>query len=479
MRTSVYSQLGLASGRAHLEVLVLAAALFGVSGCTSDREATPAGPALSGAAAHRNVILVSVDTLRADRLGVSGHRVAGASPSPNIDRFLATGVRFDRALAPRAITWPSLASVLTGVYPSAHGVYENGYELVDGIPTLATQLSAEGYRTGRFLSNMCSANHRGWDQAFCSRGVDSKILPEVSSWLDDLDSTRPFLLWVHYFGAHSPYYNGGDRATRILDPGYQGPVAPKKGQLNRIMTESMPLNEADLRHLDALYDASVMGSDRFVGELLTEIERRGLTQDSVLIFLADHGEDLYDHHGYIYHACSVYQSGLHVPLAFVAPGLVEPGGVVTRDVELLDVTPTLLDLLGIDPIAVQHGVSLVPELERPGRGGDRPAFSEYQPLAIRTAQLGDWKLIDNPNHDSPYCLPGAPEGHYPLAPVELYHLADDPLETTNLAGQYPDKVEELRELIRLRFADLPTELTPQELPEELKRELEALGYVAN
>ena len=106
----------------------------------------------------------------------------------------------------------------------------------------------------------------------------------------------------------------------------------------------------------------------------------------------------------------------------------------------MDVTPTVLDLIGVTPPDSLHGTSLVPYLEStelPGSG--RPAFSEYGSSRLHTVQLGDWKLVDNPDHDSPYCLPGAPEGHYPVAKTELYNLADDPLETTNLADQYPEK----------------------------------------
>lgn len=435
---------------------------------------------LSGIAAGRNLILISVDTLRADRLGINQYKVQGASPSPQIDALIGSGVHFATTIAPRAITWPSLASVLTGLYPSAHGAYENGYELVDGIITLPMVLQTQGYQTARFLSNMCRANHLGWSHSYCSQGVDSQINPEVVDWLDRAETQQPLFLWVHFFGAHGPYYNGGERATKELDPGYEGPVAPRKGLLNRIMTEEIALDEADLRHLDALYDAAVMGTDNFVGELLAALESRDLMDNSVVVFLADHGEDLYDHNGYIYHACSVYQSGLHVPMAIAAPGLIDAGGVVEHGVELMDVPPTVLDLLGVTSLTGLHGSSLVPYLERPQSSGTgKPAYSEYPPANIHTVQVGDWKLVDNPDLVSPYCLPDAPVGHYPLERVELYNLAEDPLETTNLAEQYPDKVAELQALIEERFAGLSTDLQPQDIPEDLKKELEALGYFVN
>ena len=450
------------------------------AGCGGRGDREPQQSRLSGSAGGRNLILITIDTLRADRLGVNGHKVLGATPSPHIDGFLASGAHFANAIAPRAITWPSLATVLTGLYPSGHGVYENGYELGEGSLTLPMVLHAAGYQTGRFMSNMCSASAVGWESTYCSRSADKKINPEVFAWLDELEPDRPFFLWVHYFGAHGPYYNGGNRAQKRLDPGYRGPVQPRQGMLNRIMTEPIPLGEADLRHLDALYDAAVMGADRYAGELLTELSARDLLAGGVAVLLADHGEDLYDHNQYLYHACSVYQSGLHVPLGIVAPGILEPGTVVEAGVELADVAPTILDLLALEGSLAAHGSSLVPLLERPEAAGRvQPAFSEFPPSSMRTVQVGEWKLIDNPDSYWPFCLPGAPEDHYPIERVELYNLAADPLETQNLAAEYPQRVEEMQRLIEQHFAELPSNLTPQELPEELKKELEALGYVTN
>ena len=120
--------------------LLLVSAVISACGQTAEEGSAGAGD-LSGAAAGRHVILVTVDTLRADRLGIHGHTVEGASPSPHIDALMASGTHFSTTIAPRAITWPSLASVLTGLYPSGHGAFENGYELADDIPTLATLLA--------------------------------------------------------------------------------------------------------------------------------------------------------------------------------------------------------------------------------------------------------------------------------------------------------------------------------------------------
>lgn len=436
---------------------------------------------LDGAAKGWNVVLISVDTLRADRLGAYGYKGWPAHPpSPAIDAQLASGVVFDQAMSVRAETWPSLGSLLTGLYPSGHGVVENGYGFPDDLPTLPRILHKERYRTGAFLSNMCDANHQGWDDFWCSGGRDGKAVQAALDWARaHKDDRKPFFLWLHLFGAHSPYYNGGDLADRELDPGYQGPLGTKKWQLNRIMTEKIPLTDRDVRHLDALYDAAVTGSDRLAGSLLDGLRAAGRMEKTVVIFTADHGEELYDHNGYLYHACSVYQTGLHVPLGISAPGLIPAGARVPQTVELIDVLPTLLSLLGVKAPEEQHGRSLVPYLERPGAGGaGKPAFSEYGSAPIHTVVRDGWKLVHNPTGFAPVCIPDAPPGHYPIGREELYEISRDPEEKTNLAEAQPARVAELTSLIRQRFAGLRSRAGKQDVDEKLRKELKALGYVA-
>jgi len=301
---------------------ILLLVLLALAACGGKKQApAPKRGHLDGAARGWNVVLVSVDTLRADRLGAYGYTGwPGHPPSPGVDAQLASGVVFEQAMSQRAETWPSLGSLLTGLYPSGHGVVENGYGFPDDLPTLPRLLHGAGYRTGAFLSNMCKANHQGWDDFDCSGGKDGKAVQAALDWSRKLDGKQPFFLWVHLFGAHNPYYNGGDLADRELDPGYQGPLGTKKWQLNRIMTEKVPLTDRDVRHLDALYDAAVIGSDRLATSLLDGLRAAGRLEKTVVIFTADHGEELYDHNGYIYHACSVYQTGLHVPQAPMADG---------------------------------------------------------------------------------------------------------------------------------------------------------------
>ena len=444
--------------------------------CSDSKPKTENRP-LTGAAKGWNVVLVSVDTLRADRLGAYGY--TARANSPRIDAQLAAGVAFDQAMSQRASTWPSLASLLTGLYPSGHGVNENGYGFPDDLPTLPKLLHGAGYQTGAFLSNMCQANHQGWDAFACSGGQDGKNVRRALEWAGTVDGKRPFLLWVHLFGAHPPYYNGGDLAEK-LDPGYSGPLGPRKRLLDPVMTQPIGLNARDVQHLNALYDAAVQGSDHSVGALLDGLKAAGRLERTVVIFTADHGEELYQHNHYLYHSCSVYQTALHVPLGISAPGLLTPGARVPQTMELIDVLPTLLAMLGVAPPAEQHGRSLVPFLEKPDPGRRAiPAFSEYGSTTIHTALQDHWKLVHNPDAVSPVCIPDAPPGHYPIAREELYDLSRDPGETTNLAAREPERVKAMAELIRRRFEGLRNRVRKQELPEDLQKELKSLGYVAH
>ncbi len=459
-----------------LPALTIVLAGFVLTACPapSERSEGEAIRGLSAAARGWNVVLISVDTLRADHLNAYGY--ATRKTSPWIDSLIGQGVRFDRAQAPRSLTWPSLASVMTGLYPRSHGVTTNGYQLVDALQTLPELLQAAGYQTGAFLGNMCpGANHQGWDRRVCKK--DPKIGRAALRWLQEVDPARPFFLWTHWMGAHSPFRMGG-RLAAELDPGYEGPIRPNIGAFEGLMRDGVELDEADLRHVAALYDASIIVTDRRLRALFGELAPGGRPERTLFVFLADHGEELFQHHGYLTHACSVYQNGLRVPLAFTAPPLVEAGGAVDAWVELIDVAPTVLELVGVEAPRAMDGKSLVPYLERPGRGGQgRPAFSEWPGQGLRTVSAGDWKLIDNPEGFRPVCFKDAPPDFFALERVELYDLAADRAERRNLAAEHPRKVAELRALIEERFDTVLDRGLEQEVPDEIRRELQALGYV--
>lgn len=427
----------------------------------------------AGGAQGWNVVLLSVDTVRADRLNSYGY--SERSTSPKIDQLLASGVRVARAVAPRALTWPSLASVLTGQYPSSHGLVGNGYKFADGQRTLAHSFAGEGYATSAFLSNMCEANHQGWDHFACSDGDDSLAIAEAVDWWSELAPEEPRFMWVHLFATHSPYRNGRGHVDR-LDPDYDGPLEMRSAVINRLVSEEGALSARDRAHLDAMYDAAMMGTDLLVSELLKGLEPGGQLDRTLIIFLSDHGEELYDHNQYAFHACSMYETVLHVPLAFIAPGVLPTGTVSTAAAELLDVAPTIAELVGVEPPPDIEGVSLVPYLSREGHGNRRKAaFSEYDPNAkIHTVFLDNWKLIRNPTGKIINCRrSGRP---FAIAPIELYQVTADPLEQSNLSAGQPDRVAYLSSLIEARFADAPA-AEVQEIEPELRQKLEGLGYL--
>jgi len=459
--------------------------LLALGACQRAPQPQPERRRLAGGGKGWNVVLLTVDTLRADRLGAYGYT---ARPnSPKIDTQLASGVLFEQAMSQRASTWPSLASLLTGLYPSGHGVAENGYGFPDDLPTLPKLLHGAGYQTAAFLSNMCDANHKGWDAFACSGGQDGKSVRRALEWMQGLHQgdnqgdnhgKRPFFLWVHLFGAHPPYYNGGALADE-LDPGYTGTLGPKKWQLDPVMTKPIALGARDVQHLNALYDAAVTGSDRLSGSLLEGLKAAGRLDRTIVIFAADHGEELYQHNRYLYHSCSVYQTTLHVPQGLSAPGVIPAGARVPQVVELIDVLPTLLDLLGVAKPAEQHGKSLLPYMEKPEGRRSLPAFSEYGSTNIHTVLQDNWKLVHNPDAISPVCIPDAPPNHYPIGRAELYDLGKDPREKANLAATQPARVAELSKLIRNRFAGIKNRTRKQEMSDEVKKKMNELGYVAH
>ncbi len=460
---------------------LLGALVLCLAACGSGREDTGrSGGRLAGSARGWNVVLVSVDTQRPDRLGAYGYERRATSARTDA-LLLGPGVRFERAMSPRGATWPALASLLTGLYPRGHGVIRNGYGFPDDLPTLPIVLQQAGYQTGAFLNNMHKANHRGWDEFDYGRGDDRRLVRRALAWSRRLDPDRPYFLWAHLFGPHSPYH-----MAKLLDeipgadPAYDGPIKMGKVALDRVLSDRIPLAADDLEQLNALYDGAVLATDQAVGRLLDGLRSAPGAERTLFIYTSDHGEELYQHHAYLYHACSVYQTVLHVPLAIVAPGLLAPGTAIDQLVELVDVMPTLLELIGLEPPAEQHGVSLVRLLERPDAEGEgRPAFSEYDDTSIRTVLSGDWKLVLNPDGEEPECVPGAPDFPFPIGRYELYDLAADPGESRNLAAERPELVRELERLVEERFEGLSDRSRDQEIPDELRRELEALGYVAD
>jgi len=400
-----------------------------------------------------NVVLITLDTTRADRLGCYGYADAR---TPNLDALARGGVLFAQAATTVPLTQPAHSSIMTGLYPTYHGVRANGgTALSQGHPTLAEALAQEGYQTGAFIGAFVLDGRWGLNQGFqvyddrfdlekykhldlggVQKPAD-QVMNAALAWLESRDQ-RPFFAWVHLYDAHTPYQPPEPFFSEFVS---RGPAA--------------------------LYDGEIAFADQQVGRLVSWLQKAGQDRNTVVVVLGDHGEALGSHgegtHGYF-----VYDYALHVPFIVVAPFDELRGVRVDSQVSAVDVFPTILALCGIDVASKVHGRSLLPLMFNPRTHAKAYAYGEsmtpnlqfgWSPLrCLRSAR---YKLIQAPR-------------------PELYDLAADPGEQTNVFDQQPALAREMAgELDRL-IADTSRDAPAPEaadLDKETVERLAALGYV--
>ena len=343
-----------------------------------------------------NVLLIVVDTLRADHMSCYGY---GRETTPSVDRLAAEGWRFESALSAAPWTTPSMGALLTSRYPSMLGIADVTSAMPEGVPLLAEVLRDEGYATGAVVSHsFCSAEWgfaRGFesfndDNALGHFGISSsdvsKLALEFLEARASSDDGRPFFLWLHYFDPHNQYIPHEDHPfpNEVGDAGRVGPRTAFR-KLRR-MAESMTPGE--LAEVVRYYDSEIAFTDRQIGRVLRRLDELGLAADTLIVFTADHGEEL-NERGHFGHAYSLFDELVHVPLILRIPG--ESPRVVRELVSLVDVTPTLLELLGIRAPGGPHGMvgrSLLHGTK------DRTVFAETSRQAdLRAAVKGPWKLV--------------------------------------------------------------------------------------
>lgn len=343
-------------------------ALLAAAGCTQRPPAPPP-----------NIILILIDTLRPDRLGAYGNT---RGLSPFLDELAARSTVFQHAYAQSSWTSASVASLFTSRYQSQHGVTSFSSVLQPEEETLAEALRARGYDAGSFVANFLLRANLGYDQGFAAFETYSRLDPaapgkfikataeqinrEALAWLDRRPQDAPRFLYLHYMEPHVPF-------------------APQPAALAAVMGDQ-PLPDVDaVNHAFAvwtlvdfskdpallgatkdLYDAEVLSIDMALRDLFTELGRRGVLDDAIVVVLADHGEEFLEH-GLIGHDKTLYEEVIRVPLIIHVPGQTERFDVERR-VSLVDVAPTLLDLVGIPRPAGFEGQSLAPMLRR-GRDG--------------------------------------------------------------------------------------------------------------
>ena len=420
-----------------------------------------------------NVLVYLIDTLRRDGLGCYGHP---GPVSPHIDAFAARGILFERAVAQSSWTRPAVASIITGLWPRRHGVNRMEDALSAEVTTLAELLRSAGYRTHGVIANSSVARAFGFDQGFDGYGKppnrqwwSTAVTEAALDWLDRDPGEEPFFLYLHTVDPHAPYAPPADVRARFA------PAVPADGRgglawLKRLGRGEIPVTPELRADLRALYDAEVAANDASFGDVLAGLDRRGLLEDTAIVLLSDHGEEFFEHGGWD-HGKTLYTEVLEVPLILRFPGLPE-GRRVTRLVQHVDLLPTLLGYLGLPVPSGLDGEDLLPilaapgEPREPGDWGEDAVFSYLDSGGIRAAAVtsGPWRYIDS---------------RAPRAGGELYDRAGDPDESHEVLGEHPVEGGYLRTLLRERelAPDEAVAAVPAVMDDELRRELQALGYL--
>ena len=449
------------------------------------------------------VIIYLVDTLRADRLGA--YKYFDRSTSPIIDALAKESVVFEQAYAPAPWTPPSVASLITSTYLCEHGVLSERHQLGAGQETLAQKLDTLGYDTLGRYANVWVGPISGLDRGFRNL-VETpddwgEMGTQVSAMLDEIDTDRPFFLYVHTVEPHDPFkapqgaikkfgevpmadqdayfeaYKSFNKATGADWTAKRPPgTTDKSAEIEASAGILSGLRDA----INLMYDAAILTADRTFGTLLLDLIDRNILDRSIVIFVSDHGEEFEEHESW-FHQQSVYEELIRVPLIVRFPGGEFGGKRVKAPVSLIDVMPTILDYIDANELCEDcRGRSLLPmvsgledgAVERPTVFSLRhdvrlfnPAWAEARGNINVALRQGDWKGIWNKE----------------LNQVELYDLANDPEETNDLSADHPELVAafaaEGERWLTNCSAQSSGEASDQELDPETEEKLRSLGYL--
>ncbi|MDQ7006501.1 MAG: sulfatase [Acidobacteriota bacterium] len=414
------------------------------------------------------VILVTIDTLRADHVGLSG---VAPHPTPAMDRVGLEGAWAPMAVAPFGRTTQSVGTILTGLHPLHHGADGLGMVLPGEVTTLAEAFAAAGYRTGAFVSNVNLRSGLGFEQGFEVfsnsrarwKGDSAPALTrEALAWIDSLSNSEPFFLWVHYLDPHWPYTPPVE-ILRRTDPEGSGELdifrRVEGGELTKgqvIFFADEVMTSQAIERTRRAYQAEVVETDQALAALLRGLEQRDLLDGSILMLAADHGEAMGDHRYWFAHGEYLYDDTLRVPWALRAPRIVPAGTRLDGLVLLEDIAPTLAHLAQVDFPAEVDGLDLSLLLARGGVQSieERPQIhladhhlvhpeNPRRPVPGRAGRWwalrrGPWKVIEIPQRDGGRTF-------------ELYNLQRDPEEAHDLAAEQTEQLRLMvQQLERLR-----------------------------
>lgn len=424
-----------------------------------------------------NIILISIDTLRADHLRCYGY---GRETSPHIDAWAGGGTRFTQAVAQAPYTVSSHMSMLTGLYPSFHKVNEIRTSVMNPkIRTLAETLYAEGYRTWAITGGGQVSSNYGFSEGFESyieftarrRDVEMRVAETID--FIKKEKANPFFVFFHTYKPHAPYRPGPPYDT-MFDPGYRGKITGSIAQIEDINAGRLPASAEDLDHLAALYDGDIREMDDQLAKLLDFLKAEKLDERTLVVFTSDHGEEFGEHGKVGIHSHSLFEELVRVPLVMVLPGRIPAGLVCDSQVQSVDILPTILDLAGVKDKAATAGLageSLLP-LMRKGRsaGPERKAFSER--LAIDHIHL---RALRTP--ESKYIFQDDKAKN--VVSHRLFDLVQDPREQAAIEPQ-PAALRELFQQILFLIEEAKrVETSPREkqIEQETLDALKALGYI--
>jgi arylsulfatase A-like enzyme len=430
-------------------VAALAIGALGTAGCRPG--ARPARPL--------NILLISIDALRADRLQAYGYP---RPTSPFLEQLGQRGLVFENAFVNTHGTTPSHATILSGLHQETHGVGLDGGAPVtapvpDSIAMVQELLRAHGYTTLGVTDGGNAGEAfgfaRGFDRFDDRGGGIAKVGDRVAGMIEEAGREAPLFVFLHTYEAHSPYKPAPEQRALLGVPDDAPAAATSRFLLEHAWSATTTLTAAELDTISRLYDAEIRGVDDGLRELFGKLEALGFLDHAVVLITADHGEEFGDHGGLL-HRELLYDELIKVPLLLLGPGI-EPGRR-REPVSSVDIAPTLLELAGAPRPAAMEGSSL---LSAHRRGGVVSQYGRSR-YSLRTLE---WKLI--------WTAPGS---------VELYRMDSDPRERENVADRHPEERAALEGALdrwRKRHRDGAPAGEPAELTPDQWRELEALGYL--
>jgi len=428
------------------------------------------------AGSRPSVILVSLDTLRADRLGSMGYPRA---TTPRLDEIAAGGIVFEQAISPAPWTLPAHVSLLTSQLPNEHRVRRVEGHIRRHHLLLSECFRNAGYRTAAFTGGGYVSAGYGYNQGFeiyqdhneGAEGGPEGIAQAALDWVRQVGD-QPFFLFVHTYEPHGPY-----QQEEFVRPADRGRLTDEMiaGKVKSVADPTA----AERRYISDLYDGDIANTDRVIGGLLLTLREEGLLDRTIVVVTSDHGEDLWDHDAVEIprHGHTLYEEIVHVPLLMRAPSLVPAGIRLQTPVSLIDLAPTLLALAGLPPRASMRGQNMAAALEAGEEPEMRPLLSEavrYGPprYAWRQDAL---KVILTP-------APATIDEFSWVIPkrVEIFDLAGDPLERDSLTATPPTGSRAAITVLKGRAdrnSEYESDETGPEQAEELKQQLRSLGYV--